>query len=199
MAPPSFGTSSPLAMTSRSASITPPPMRSAANVPGLAGSRARTIGGVNLMAKSRSQFDLRSSYASRGTPIYQTSGHPSSRLSGADAYSHRSLPPSPLTTITPMAPAANLLLYGPQSSVADHSYLPSFLSEIAASPALSTTSSADLSSIEDLRLSTPPHARSELPRSAGLNSSIWGLDGEEQRAWGNLRTRQSRETLNYRQ
>jgi hypothetical protein len=70
--------------------------------------------------------------------------------------------------------------------------LPSFLQDIVQSPALSptstTTSSADLSSIEEFE--EPPPQRSMFPRARGSSgasdnspmSNIWRLDGEESKS-----------------
>jgi hypothetical protein len=189
--------SSTSAHSTRPMMLTPPPGRAAPTTFYSTGPPHAPA--ANAVTRARSHFDLRSGYASRNTPIYQTSGRSTSSAYPASA---RSVPPSPLSDI-PMSAYAS---FGPYYDVpSERAYLPSFLSEMITSPALSTSSSAELSSLEDLSLSSPATNHKDLPPSpnsvgvAGGGSSIWGFDGEERRAWHQLRTRQSREGLVVRQ
>lgn len=107
------------------------------------------------------------------SPIYQTSGH-------------RERQPSPLYTTGPE------VTYSSSSMDIPAPLLPSFLQDIVQSPALSptstTTSSADLSSIEEFEEPLPQ--RSMFPRARGSSgasdnspiSNIWRLDGEESKS-----------------
>jgi hypothetical protein len=177
------------------ASLTPPPRR-AVPTP-FYGSNPPPGITAHAVTRARSQFDLRSGYMSRGAPIYQTSGRPSPVPASAYAVSSSSVPPSPLLDMP-----GSYASFGPYPDMlGERAYLPSFLTDMMASPALSTSSSADLSSLEDLSLSSPGPDPKELPHSptgvsmGGGVSSIWGLDGTERQAWHDLRTRQSQEAL----
>jgi hypothetical protein len=138
------------------------------------------------VARSQSQFDLRSRYVSprvvQQQPIYQTSGH-------------ASIPPSPVS--------AGWDFHFPYEAPSS-AFLPSFLSDIVDSPTLSASSgSADLSSLEDLSLGYSPAvsvhalgATADTPAKNPMPSgSIWGLDGQERKAWMELRTRSSQDAI----
>jgi hypothetical protein len=187
------GYPSPLSkeMPMRQAALTPPPARAGSTAfygPG----RPAPI----AVTRARSQFDLRSGYAARGTPIYQTSSRPLHRVASNHHLNARSLPPSPLTDSMPMS--SGMMPYGPTMS--ERAHLPSFLSEIIASPALSASSSTGLSSLEDLTLSSPIHSHQDLPHTPNAIKNIWGFDGEERRALQqHLRTRRSQDALIVRQ
>ena len=141
--------------------------------------------------RSQSHFSLGSQYNSQSppypvsSPIYQTSGHrqPSPLYStGADINRHHanfnSASGNNNHLLTVQAPAP---------------LLPSFLQDIVQSPALSptstTTSSAELSSVEEYEDIASPHAM--FPRARGDSGSsdvnspvanIWRLDGEESKS-----------------
>jgi hypothetical protein len=160
----------------RSAPLTPP-MRTN---PGFAASST----GFPQVSRSQSQFDLRSRYAPARThvvqPIYQTSGHVPS------------FPPSPMSDEFDF----DLPHEAPGSA-----FLPSFLADIVDSPTLSASSgSADLSSLEELSLGHSPAVSTrsigDVPKTpAFVAANIWGFDGEERKAWGQLRQRSSQEML----
>ncbi|KAF8154086.1 hypothetical protein B0H34DRAFT_676941 [Crassisporium funariophilum] len=142
--------------------------------------------------RSQSHFSLGQQYASQGpqytasSPIYQTSGHRQ---------------PSPLYSTGPDMNRVNNMNNNYLSNSnsrypnvqAPAPLLPSFLQDMVQSPALSptstTTSSADLSSIEEYEDITSP--RSMFPRARGDSGSsdvsnpianIWRLDGEESKS-----------------
>ena len=165
----------------RSHSLTPPQIRR----PFIDLSQAQT----RPVHRSQSHFSLGSQYTSQSppypasSPIYQTSGHrqPSPLyLTGPDTHRHNSnlTNASKNSLLTVQAPAP---------------LLPSFLQDIVQSPALSptstTTSSAELSSVEECEDITSPRAM--FPRARGDSGSsdvnspianIWRLDGEESKS-----------------
>ncbi|KAF8797750.1 hypothetical protein BYT27DRAFT_7124896 [Phlegmacium glaucopus] len=162
------------AHASRSHSLTPPQVRR----PFIDLSTPQT----RPVHRSQSHFSLGSQYTSQSppypssSPIYQTSGYrqPSPLYStGPDINRHNS---NNLLTVQAPAPL-----------------LPSFLQDIVQSPALSptstTTSSAELSSVEENEDIASP--RAIFPRARGDSGSsdvnspianIWRLDGEESKS-----------------
>lgn len=138
--------------------------------------------------RSQSHFSLGSQYTSQSppypasSPIYQTSGYRQ---------------PSPLYSTGPDINCHNINNAGNNNGLltvqAPAPLLPSFLQDIVQSPALSptstTTSSAELSSVEEYEDVAAP--RAIFPRARGDSSSsdvkspianIWRLDGEESKS-----------------